>query len=136
GWPGRALVAWEQSRPQRRRGNQVPSAIPQANTGFGLWLETGPGLRLDRTDSDLAAVPGDLYGPTSRLVFRVDQEVADRVRGLCEALDMAQPAPPLDEPMLELLLAITHELKLTAPIPPPATGNEESICIRPARFIR
>jgi hypothetical protein len=136
GWPGRALVAWEQSLPQRRRVNVVPPAIPQANAGFGLWLDTGQGVRLGHTDSDLFAVPGDLYGPTSRLVFRVDQEVADRVRGHCDALEEAQPAPALDEPMLELLLVITRELGLAAPILPPATGQEESSCTRPAQFIR
>ena len=136
GWPARALVAWEQSLPQRPRRNVAPPAIPQANAGFGLWLETGQGMRLGRTNSDLATVPGDLYGPTSRLVFRVDQEVADRVRSHCEALETAEPRPPFDEPMLELLLATTHELGLAAPILPPATGREESSCVRPAQFIR
>jgi hypothetical protein len=136
GWPGQALVAWEEPQPQRRRVNVVPPAISQANAGFGLWLESGHGIRLGRTKSGLAALPGDLYGPTSRLVFRVDQEVADRVRSRCEELEAAQPAPPLDEPILELLLAITRELGLSAPILPPATGREESSCVRPAQFIR
>jgi len=69
-------------------------------------------------------------------VFRVDQELADRVRSRCEALETAQPAPTLDESMLELLLAITRELGIPAPILPPATGKEESSCTRPAQFIR
>ena len=38
--------------------------------------------------------------------------------------------------MLELLLAITRELGLAAPILPPATGSEETSCARPTRFIR
>jgi hypothetical protein len=136
GWPGRALVAWEQLLPQRRRVNLVPPAIPQANAGFGLWLDAGGNIRLGRTTGDLVAVPGDLYGPTSRLVFRVDQELADHVRSRCEVLDEAQLAPPLDKSMLEFLLAITRELGLVAPFLPPATGQEESSCVRPAQFIR
>jgi hypothetical protein len=135
-WPARALVSWEQPLPQRRRRNAAAPAIPQANAGFGLWLDAGRSIRLGHTDSDLVAVPGDLYGPTSRLVFRVDQEVVDRVRSRCEALEITRPAPPLDEPMLELLLSITHELGLAAPILPPATGREETSCARPAQFIR
>lgn len=135
-WPGRALVAWEEPLPRRPRGNVAPPVIPQPNAGFGLWVETGQGIRLGRTNSDLAAVPGDLYGPTSRLVFRVDQELADRVRGLCEARATEQPAPPLDEPMLELLEAITRELALSVPILPPASGRDETSCVRPAQFIR
>ena len=136
GWPGRALVAWEQALPQRRRRNLVVPVIPQANAGFGLWLETGQGLCLGHTDSDLFAIPGDLYGPTSRLVFRVDQELVDCVRSLCEARLVEPPNPPLDEPMLELLLAIVHELGLAAPTLSPTTGQEESSCVRPAQFIR
>jgi hypothetical protein len=135
GWPGRALVAWEQPSTQRRRGNLMP-AIPQANAGFGLWLGAGGNIRLGHTNSDLIAVPGDLYGPTSRLVFRVDQELADRVRSCCEVLQEAQLAPALDESMLDILLAITRELGLAAPILPPSTGQEENSCIRPAQFIR
>lgn len=135
-WPGQALVAWEEPQPQRRRTNSTPSAVPQANAGFGLWLDSGYGIRLGRVKSGLAALPGDLYGPTSRLVFRVDQEQADRVRSCCEALEKMQPAPLFEEPMLELLLMITRELSLAAPILPSATGSEESNCIRPAQFIR
>jgi hypothetical protein len=111
-------------------------AIPQANAGFGLWLGARGNICLGHTNSDLVAVPGDLYGPTSRLVFRVDQELADRVRSCCGVLQEAQLAPPLDESMLDTLLAITHELGLAAPILPPATGQEENSCIRPAQFIR
>lgn len=91
---------------------------------------------LGHTDSDLFAVPGDLYGPTSRVVFRVDQELAERVRSLCEACLAEPPEPPLDEPMLGLLLVITHTLGLAAPILPPTAGQEESSCVRPAQFIR
>ena len=135
-WPGRALVAWEEPPARRPRGDAAPPAIPQASAGFGLWLETGQGMRLGRTDRGLAAAPGDLYGPTSRLVFRVDQEAADRVRGLCEARAAEQPAPPFDKPMLELLGAIAHELGLAVPALPPATGQEATSCVRPAQFIR
>jgi len=136
GWPEHALIAWEEPRPRRPRANVTPSATPQANIGFGLWLESGHGIRLGRTTSGLVALPGDLYGPTSRLVFRVDQDLADRVRGQCEALEAAQPTPPFEEPMLGLLLAITHELGLAAPTLPPATGQAGTSCIRPAQFIR
>ena len=136
GWPAHALVAWEEPQPRQPRANTAPSAVPQANVGFGLWLDSGHGIRLGRTKSGLAALPGDLYGPTSRLVFRVDQELADRVRSDCELLEAAQPAPALDESMLELLLKITRTLGLAAPILPPATGSEESSCVRPAQFIR
>jgi hypothetical protein len=135
-WPGHALVAWEEPQLRRPRANVIPSATPQANAGFGLWLDSGHGIRLGRTNSGLAALPGDLYGPTSRLVFRVDQELADHVCGLCEALEAGPSPPPLDEPMIELLLAITRTLDLAAPVLPPATGQEEIICIRPAQFIR
>jgi hypothetical protein len=69
-------------------------------------------------------------------VFRVDQELADCVRHLCESLDPAPPAPTLEESMLELLLAIIRALDLAVPILPPATGSEESSCVRPAQFIR
>ena len=86
--------------------------------------------------SGLSALPGDLYGPTSRLVFRVDQELADNVRSHCEALEAAQPAPSFEKPMLELLLTITHTLGLAAPILPPTTGSQESSCVRPAQLIR
>src|SRR4029450_8134321 len=47
-----------------------------------------------------------------------------------------QPAPALDEPMLELLEAITGQLALSVPILPPASGREETSCVRPAQFIR
>lgn len=136
GWPGHALVAWEEPQPQRRRANIPPAAVPQAKVGFGLWLDSGHGFRLGRTKSGLAALPGDLYGPTSRLVFRVDQELADRACSRCKALEPAPPALTLEESMLELLLAITRELGLAAPVLPPATGSEESICVRPAQLIR
>ena len=131
-----ALQMWEEPQPQRRRANITPPAVPQANTGFGLWLDSGHGTRLGRVKSGLAALPGDLYGPTSRLVFRVDQTLADHVRSHCEALEATQPAPPFEEPMLELLLTITHTLGLSAPILPPAPGSEENFFVRPAQFIR
>jgi hypothetical protein len=134
-WPARALVAWAEPPVRQPRRNVAPPIIPQANVGFGLWSESGTGIRLSRMDSDLDAVPGDLYGPTSRLVFRVEQEVADRVRDLCAARAKALPALPLDKPMLELLTAITHELSLSVPVLPPATGKEETACVRPAQFI-
>jgi hypothetical protein len=134
-WPARALIGWEEP-PRQSRRNVVPPLIPEANVGFGLWLQNGAGMRLGRTDRGLDALPGDLYGPTLRLVVRVDQEVADRVRGLCEARADAAPEPPLDKPMLELLEAVTNELGLVVPILPPAAGAEETICVRPAQFIR
>lgn len=73
GWPGHALVAWEEPQPRRPRVNTPPSAVPQASAGFGLCSDSGHGIRLGRTKNGLVALPGDLYGPTSRLVFRVDQ---------------------------------------------------------------
>jgi hypothetical protein len=135
-WPARALVAWEQPALRWRRRNVAPPARPEANAGFGLWAETGVGICMGRVDSGLGEVPGDLYAPRARLVFYVDQEVVDRVRGLCEAQAAAPPAPPLDKPMLALLEAITGELGLAIPVLPPASGREESACVRPAQFIR
>jgi hypothetical protein len=135
-WPARALVAWEEPHPPWKRRNAAPPIIPQANAGFGLWSETGKGICLALTKRGLGEVPGDLYGPTSRLVLRVDQEIADRVRGLCEAQAALAPAPPLDKPMLELLEAIIRELGLAPPILPPAAGKQESTLVRPAQFIR
>jgi hypothetical protein len=135
-WPARTLVAWEAPPLRRPRRNITPPTTPRANAGFGLWLEAGTGIRLGLTNSDLAAVPGDLYGPTAHLVFRVDQEVADRVRGLCAEQAAQANVPPLDTPMLDLLAQVTRELGLVAPVLPPATGLEKTACLRPAQFIR
>ena len=51
-------------------------------------------------------------------------------------LEAEQSKPALEESMLALLLAITRVLGLAAPILPPATGSEESTCVRPAQYIR
>lgn len=132
-FPARALLAWEEPARYARKKAALP-ARPSANAGFGLWTEQG--ICMGLTTSDLYAVPGDLYGPTSRVVFWVDADVADRVRTQCSAYAASVPNGRRDETMLDLLAWLIGELGLPAVTRPVRRGDEGSDCALPARFIR
>jgi len=132
-FPARALLAWEEPAPYARRKAALPTQ-PSANAGFGLW--TDQGLCMGLTTSDLHALPGDLYGPTSRVVFRVDSEVADKVRKYCGTYASALPDARRDEAMLEVLAWVVREIGLPAVVQPVRRGDESGDCALPARFIR
>lgn len=131
-FPARALVAWEEPARYTRKKAVMPSR-PQANAGFGLWTDRQ--LCMGMTSSDLYAVPGDLYGPTSRVVFWVDAEVADSVHALCSACVVSQLKEQRADSMLELLTQIVAVLGLPAVSLPVQRGDERSDCVLPARFI-
>ncbi|MBI1889436.1 MAG: hypothetical protein HYS18_02190 [Burkholderiales bacterium] len=132
-WPVRALVGWEV--PERYSRRYPAPANPAPNRGFGLRLE-GKAFCLGPIDSGLHEVPGDLYGPQTHLEFRVDQAVADRVIALCNEYATAVPENELADTALGFMRAVVHELGLPIPVMPPAHGDEEGVCVRPAQFIR
>lgn len=109
-WPAHAAVAWERPSP---RGLPL---LPAVNQGYGLEIQPGRGYVLGPLRHGLQQRPGDLYGPTVRLQFRVDDAVADVVRTL-----FPTTAEPVDQPDANFLGRLRHVAEvLQLPQPAPA----------------
>lgn len=108
-WPAHAVAAWERPAPR------LP-LLPTVNQGYGLEMQPGRGYVLGPLRYGLQQRPGDLYGPTVRLQFRVDDAVADAVRTLFPTT--TEPVDQPDATFLGRLRQVAEVLQLPQPAAP------------------